>query len=60
MELANDLPMALSLGTLTAGLRKTPDGKVSVLDVNSTIKQYSQNHAATVYKRLIAEERIQP
>ena len=60
MELTNELPMALSLETLTAGVRKTHDGKVSVLDVIATVKQCSQNYAATVYKRLIGEERIQP
>ena len=42
---------------LTA-IRKTEDGKVSVVDVIAQIKKCTANYAAKTYKRLLDEERV--
>ena len=39
-------------------VRKTEDGKVSIIDVISQIKKCSANYAAQVYQRLLSEERV--
>ena len=39
-------------------VRKTEDGKVSVIDVISQIKKCTNKYASDVYKRLLAEERV--
>ena len=39
-------------------VRKTEDGKVSVIDVISQIKKCSANYAAQVFQRLLSEERV--
>ena len=39
-------------------VRKTEDGKVSVIDVISQIKKCSAHYAAQVYQRLLSEERV--
>jgi hypothetical protein len=39
-------------------VRKTTDGKVSVIDVISQIKKCTNKYASDVYKRLTAEERV--
>ena len=39
-------------------VRKTADGKLSVIDVISQIKKCTNKYASDVYKRLLAEERV--
>ena len=39
-------------------IRKTEDGKVSVVDVIAQIKDCKGKYASEVYKRLLAEERV--
>ena len=39
-------------------VRKTADGKVSVIDVITQMKKCTGNYAAQVYKRLLEEERV--
>ena len=39
-------------------IRKTEDGKVSVVDVIAQVKKCTANYAAEVYQRLLAEERV--
>ena len=39
-------------------VRKTTDGKVSVIDVISQIKKCQAHYAAQLYKRLLSEERV--
>ena len=39
-------------------VRKTTDGKVSVIDVISQIKKCTANYAAQVFQRLLSEERV--
>ena len=41
-----------------SNVRKTEDGKVSVIDVISQIKKCSNKYASEVYKRLLVEERV--
>ena len=41
-----------------SNVRKTEDGKVSVIDVISQIKKCSANYAAQAYQRLLGEERV--
>ena len=41
-----------------SNVRKTEDGKVSVIDVISQIKKCTNKYASDVYKRLLAEERV--
>ena len=39
-------------------VRKTEDGKVSVIDVISEVKKCQAHYAAQLYKRLLSEERV--
>ena len=39
-------------------IRKTGDGKVSVVDVIAQVKQCTANYAAKAYRRLLEEERV--
>ena len=39
-------------------IRKTGDGKVSVVDVIVQVKDCSAKYSSTAYKRLLAEERV--
>ena len=39
-------------------VRKTEDGKLSVIDVISQIKKCQAHYAAQLYKRLLSEERV--
>ena len=48
------LPVAMDLSKI----RKTEDGKVSVIDVIVQIKKCKGNYAAQVYQRLLEEERV--
>ena len=48
------LPAAMDL----TRVRKTADGKVSVIDVITQMKKCTGNYAAQVYKRLLEEERV--
>ena len=48
------LPVAMDLSKI----RKTEDGKVSVVDVIAQVKKCTGNYAAQVYKRLLEEERV--
>ena len=50
--------MALPLETLTANVRKTPDGLVSVYAVIVAIKGCSATVAGNTYRRLLDEERV--
>ena len=50
--------MALSLEALTANVRKTSGGLVSVYDVIAAVKGCTVSNAGTVYRRLLEEERI--
>ena len=44
--------MALSLEAVTANVRKTPDGMISVYDVIAAVKGCSNNSAGAIYRRL--------
>jgi len=48
------LPAAMDFSKI----RKTQDGKVSVVDVIAQIKKCKSNYAAQVYQRLLEEERV--
>ena len=48
------LPVAMDFSKI----RKTEDGKVSVVDVIVQVKQCKSNYAAQVYQRLLEEERV--
>lgn len=48
------LPVAMDLSKI----RKTEDGKVSVVDVIAQVKQCAQHYAAKAYRRLLEEERV--
>jgi len=50
--------MALSLEALTANVRKTADGLVSVYDVIRSVKGCSAAVASNTYLRLLEEERV--
>jgi hypothetical protein len=50
--------MALSLEAITANVRKTPEGLVSVYDVIAVVKGCTVSNAGTVYRRLLEEERV--
>ena len=47
---------AMDPSTWTA--RKTPDNKVSVIDVISHVRNVTHHHAASIYKRLRDEDRV--
>ena len=51
------LPHSLTAMDL-ARVRKTADGKVSVIDTIAHIKERSCNYASEVYKRSLEEERV--
>ena len=48
------LPVAMDLSKI----RKTEDGKVSVVDAIAQVKKCTGKYASEVYKRLLAEERV--
>ena len=50
--------MALSLEALTANVRQTPDGLVSVYDVIGVVKGCSATVASNTYLKLLEEERV--
>ena len=50
--------MALSLEAVTANVRKTPDGMISVYDVIAAVKGCSMSNASHLYRRLRDEERV--
>jgi hypothetical protein len=52
------LPATLSSTMDFSKIRKTEDGKVSVVDVIAQIKDCKGKYASEVYKRLLAEERV--
>jgi len=55
------MPLTTTVPTAIMDLskvRKTEDGKVSVIDVISQIKKCTNKYASDVYKRLLAEERV--
>ena len=54
MSPTTTVPIVMDLSRV----RKTEDGKVSVIDVISQIKKCSANYAAQVYQRLLSEERV--
>ena len=58
---SNQMPLTTTVPIAIMDLsrvRKTEDGKVSVVDVISQIKKCSANYAAQVYQRLLSEERV--
>jgi hypothetical protein len=52
------VPATLSSTMDFSKIRKTEDGKVSVVDVIAEIKHCSAKYASDAYKRLLAEERV--
>ena len=50
--------MAPTLESITAEVRKTEAGLVSVTDVIMAVKGCNSHHAAALYRRLRAEERV--
>ena len=55
------MPLTTTVPTAIMDLskvRKTEDGKVSVIDVISQIKKCQAHYAAQLYKRLLSEERV--
>ena len=50
--------MSLPAAVDVKNIRKTEDGKVSVVDVITQIKRCKGNYAAEVYRRLLDEERV--
>ena len=50
--------MTLNLYATTRGVRVTPDGRASVLDVIRVIKGCSSSHAGQLYMRLVQQARV--